>query len=188
LRSYNSPRHQRALFLQEADMTTAVYPGSFDPIHMGHVDVIERAREIFDRVVVGVLDNNLKSCLFSAEERSRLVRESVPAGSDLQVVHFSGLAVSFAISQRAGVIVRGLRAVSDLDSEFQMALMNRRLEPRVHTVFLTTGFANVYLSSSLIKDVCAHGGSIAGLVAPPVEAALHHRLAPASGPGQGAVG
>lgn len=161
-------------------MTAAVYPGSFDPIHNGHLDVIARACEIFDRVVVGVLDNALKSCLFSADERANLVRESLPADCAVEVAHFSGLAVSFAVAQQATVIVRGLRAVSDLDSEFQMALMNRRLEPRVHTVFLTTGFANVYLSSSLIKDVCAHGGGITGLVSPPVEAALRERLAPAA--------
>ncbi|MHB1501331.1 MAG: pantetheine-phosphate adenylyltransferase [Candidatus Dormibacteria bacterium] len=158
-------------------MTVAVYPGSFDPIHNGHLDVISRAAEIFDSVVVGVLDNALKSGLFSAAERANLVRQSLPPDSGVEVAHFSGLAVSFAMAHGATVIVRGLRAVSDLDSEFQMALMNRRLEPRVHTVFLTTGFANVYLSSSLIKDVCAHGGSITGLVSPPVEAALRQRLA-----------
>ncbi|MGH7609424.1 MAG: pantetheine-phosphate adenylyltransferase [Candidatus Dormibacteria bacterium] len=158
-------------------MTTAVYPGSFDPIHSGHLDVIRRAREIFDRVVVGVLDNVQKRYLFSAEERAQLVRESLGAESDIEVLQFSGLAVRFAIAQGAQVMVRGLRAVSDLDSEFQMALMNRRLEPRVHTVFLTTGFSNVYLSSSLLKEVCAHGGSIEGLVAPAVELALKQRVA-----------
>lgn len=159
-------------------MTTAVYPGSFDPIHSGHLDVIGRARQIFDRVVVGVLDNEHKQYLFSVEERAELVRQSLPPDSDIEVRHFSGLAVSFATSEGAAVIVRGLRAVSDLDSEFQMALMNRRLEPKVHTVFLTTGFSNVYLSSSLLKDVCAHGGSIEGLVPPVVERALHDKLAP----------
>jgi pantetheine-phosphate adenylyltransferase len=159
-------------------MTTAVYPGSFDPIHSGHLDVIGRARQIFDRVVVGVLDNEHKQYLFSVEERAELVRQSLPPDSDIEVRHFSGLAVSFATSEGAAVIVRGLRAVSDLDSEFQMALMNRRLEPKVHTVFLTTGFSNVYLSSSLLKDVCAHGGSIEGLVPPAVERALHDKLAP----------
>lgn len=160
-------------------MTTAVYPGSFDPIHEGHLDVIKRARDIFDGVVVGVLDNAAKNSLFSVEERVELVRESLGPGSDVEVASFAGLAVEFAVGQGAGVIVRGLRAVSDLESEFQMALMNRRLEPRVHTVFLTTSFANVYLSSSLIKDVCAHGGSIRGLVPPPVDAALRRRLGPA---------
>jgi pantetheine-phosphate adenylyltransferase len=160
-------------------MTTAVYPGSFDPIHSGHLDVIGRAREIFDRVVVGVLDNDLKQYLFSVAERADLVRQSLPPEAGIEVRHFSGLAVSFAAAEGASVIVRGLRAVSDLDSEFQMALMNRRLEPKVHTVFLTTGFSNVYLSSSLLKDVCAHGGSIEGLVSPAVERALQAKLAPA---------
>ncbi len=157
-------------------MTTAVYPGSFDPIHEGHLDVIKRARMIFDKVVVGVLDNTAKRCLFTATERAAMERDSLGSKSDVVVAHFSGLAVELAISQGAAVMVRGLRAVSDLDSEFQMALMNRRLEPRVHTVFLTTSFANVYLSSSLIKDVCAHGGGVQGLVPAPVEAALRQRL------------
>jgi pantetheine-phosphate adenylyltransferase len=160
-------------------MTTAVYPGSFDPIHSGHLDVIGRACQIFDRVVVGVLDNELKRYLFSAEERAGLVRQSLPADTKIEVRHFSGLAVAFAVTEGAQVIVRGLRAVSDLDSEFQMALMNRRLEPKVDTVFLTTGFSNVYLSSSLLRDVCAHGGSIEGLVSPAVERALQQKLAPA---------
>jgi pantetheine-phosphate adenylyltransferase len=160
-------------------MTTAVYPGSFDPVHSGHLDVIGRAREIFDRVVVGVLDNENKQYLFSVEERIELVRQSLPQDSDIAVRHFSGLAVGLAAAEGASVIVRGLRAVSDLDSEFQMALMNRRLDSKVHTVFLTTGFSNVYLSSSLLKDVCAHGGSIEGLVSPAVERALRAKLAPA---------
>ncbi len=159
-------------------MTAAVYPGSFDPVHSGHLDVILRAREIFERVVVGVLDNDQKRYLFSVEERVELIRQSLGAATDIGVRPFSGLAVEFANQERAGVIIRGLRAVSDLDSEFQMALMNRRLEPRVHTVFLTTGFANVFLSSSILKDVCAHGGGIEGLCPPVVEAALRARLAP----------
>ncbi len=147
--------------------------------------MIQRAREIFERVVVGVLDNESKRYLFSAEERARLLLQSLPEGAAVEVRHFSGLAVDFAASEGASVIIRGLRAVSDLDSEFQMALMNRKLAPRVHTVFLTTGFANVYLSSSLLKDVCAHGGSIEGLVTPVVEEALRRKL---GSPGRAAPG
>ncbi len=156
-------------------MTAAVYPGSFDPIHRGHLDVIERAREIFDRVVVGVLENPAKAYLFSAEERVELVRRSLPPGSDVRVRRFSGLAVGLAADEGATVIVRGLRQISDLDQEFQMALMNRRLAPRVHTVFLTTAFANVYLSSSLLKEVFALGGAIDEMVTPSVAAALRAR-------------
>lgn len=159
-------------------MTRAVYPGSFDPIHQGHLDVIERAREIFEKVVVGVLENPRKRCLFSAEERAQLVRQSLPPESQVEVTTFSGLAVNFALAEEALVIVRGLRAASDLDSELQMALMNRRLEPRVDTVFLTTSQERVFLSSSLVKDVCAHGGSIEGLVTAPVEEAVRRKLWP----------
>jgi len=168
-------------------LTAAVYPGSFDPVHRGHLDVIERARAIFDRVVVGVLENPAKAYLFSSEERVELLRRSLPAGSDVPVRCFSGLAVRFAASEGASVIVRGLRQTSDLDSEFQMALMNRRLEPSVHTVFLTTAFANVYLSSSLLKEVVQLGGAVEEMVTPAVATALRARLrapaAPASTPG-----
>ncbi len=177
MRAYGALWNDRAVFLPEANLTTAVYPGSFDPIHNGHLAVIERARQIFDRVVVGVLDNAQKTYLFSAEERIRLIRASLPSDG-VEVSHFSGLAVGFAASEGARVIIRGLRAVSDLDSEFQMALMNRRLEPKVETVFLATSLSSIFLSSSLLKEVCAHGGSVEGLVAPAVAVALAERLAP----------
>ena len=159
-------------------MTTAVYPGSFDPVHRGHLDIIERARQIFDRVVVGVLENPRKHYLFDAEERVALLRASLGPDSAVAVRPFQGLAVGFAVEEGAAVIVRGLRAVSDLDNEFQMSLMNRRLEPSVHTVFLTTSFANVFLSSSLLKEVCAFGGRIDEMVSSPVAEALRERLGP----------
>ena len=158
-------------------MTTAVYPGSFDPVHQGHLDIIERARQIFGRVVVGVLENPTKRYLFSADERVALLRASLGADSPVAVRSFQGLAVEFAAEEGASVIVRGLRAVSDLDNEFQMSLMNRRLNPAVYTVFLTTSFANVFLSSSLLKEVCAFGGRIDEMVPPPVAEALRERLA-----------
>ena len=157
-------------------MTTAVYPGSFDPVHRGHLDIVERARQIFDRVVVGVLENPGKRYLFDADERVALLRASLGADSAVAVRPFQGLAVRFAVEEGATVIVRGLRAVSDLDNEFQMSLMNRRLEPSVHTVFLTTSFGNVFLSSSLLKEVCAFGGRIDEMVSAPVAEALRERL------------
>ena len=157
-------------------MTTAVYPGSFDPIHEGHLDVIKRAQMIFDKVVVGVLDNTAKSCLFTAAERAQMVRESLGPESDVVVAHFSGLAVEFAISQGAAVIVRGLRAVSDLDSEFQMALMNRRLAPEIETVFLQPAGRYSFVSSRMLKEVFSFGGDVTGLVPPNVLKRLRGRM------------
>jgi len=155
----------------------AVYPGSFDPIHNGHLDIIERCRPLFDEVVVAVLRNEGKQPLFSVEERIESIREMV--GPDIRVESFSGLLVDFMDRVGARAVIRGLRAVSDFEYEFQMALMNRRLNPRVETVFLMPKEDYTYLSSRLVKEVFALGGDLTGLVPEPVIARLRQRLPPA---------
>ena len=138
----------------------AVYPGSFDPVTFGHLDILDRALPIFDRVVVGVLANPAKEPLFTVEERIELMRACVAGKLNVEVTSFDGLTVDFAEATGAIAIVRGLRVLSDFESEFQMALMNRRLNPSVNTVFLMTSFSNVFVSSSIIKEVCRLGGNV----------------------------
>lgn len=142
----------------------AVYPGSFDPIHNGHLDIIDRCRPLFDRVVVAVLYNEDKKPLFSVDERVALIREEVDRFPEVSVESFSGLLVDFMDRVGAGVIIRGLRAVSDFEYEFQMALMNRRLNPRIETVFMAPKEEYSYLSSRLVKEVFFLGGNLEGLV------------------------
>jgi len=154
----------------------AVYPGSFDPIHNGHLDIIERCRPLFDEVVVAVLRNEGKQPLFSVEERIEAIREMVDPA--VRVESFSGLLVDFMEKVGARAVVRGLRAVSDFEYEFQMALMNRRLNPRVETVFMMPKEDYTYLSSRLVKEVFALGGNLTGLVPEPVIAHLRQRLRP----------
>ncbi|HEY7213159.1 MAG TPA: pantetheine-phosphate adenylyltransferase [Thermoanaerobaculia bacterium] len=154
----------------------AVYPGSFDPIHNGHLDIIERCRPLFDEVVVAVLGNEGKKPLFSVEERMEAIREMV--GPEVRVESFSGLLVDFMDRVGGSAVIRGLRAVSDFEYEFQMALMNRRLNPRVETVFLMPKEDYTYLSSRLVKEVFALGGDVTGLVPEPVIARLRQRLRP----------
>ena len=155
----------------------AVYPGSFDPIHNGHLDIIQRCLTLFDEVVVAVLRNESKQPLFSVEERMETIRELVPA--DCRVESFSGLLVHFMERVAARAVIRGLRAVSDFEYEFQMALMNRRLNPRVETVFLMPKEDYTYLSSRLVKEVFSLGGDVSGLVPEAVIARLRQRLPPA---------
>jgi pantetheine-phosphate adenylyltransferase len=155
---------------------TAVYPGSFDPITLGHLDVLERAALMFDRVIVAVLENPAKQPLFDAAERVDLIRRVVDDKPHIEVDTFNGLTVDYAMKVGATAIVRGLRAISDFENEFQMALMNRRLAPQVHTVFLMTSFSNVFVSSSLIKEVCRYGGNIDDFVPPLVAAAMKQRF------------
>nr|MBF0221163.1 pantetheine-phosphate adenylyltransferase [Desulfobulbaceae bacterium] len=143
----------------------AVYPGSFDPITMGHLDIIERALYVFDRVIIAVARNPSKKALFSLEERLEMINNCFPESkNNIQVDWVDGLIVDYAYRKGARAIVRGMRAVSDFEFEFQMALMNRRLERDVETVFLMTGFRWIYISSSIIKDAARHGGDISGLV------------------------
>jgi pantetheine-phosphate adenylyltransferase len=143
----------------------AVYPGSFDPITMGHIDIIDRGLELFDRIIIAVAQNPAKTPLFSLEDRLAIIRQSYPPeDGKVSVESVDGLLVDFAYRKGAKTMIRGLRAVSDFDFEFQLALMNRRLEREVETVFLMTAFRWIYISSSIIKDAARHGGDVSGLV------------------------
>ena len=153
-----------------------VYPGSFDPVHNGHVDIIERCCPIFDEVVVAVLHNTSKEPLFSIDERVEMLREVLADNPACRVESFSGLLVDYMRQLGARTIVRGLRAVSDFEAEFQMALMNRRLDPRVETVFLTPKEEYSYLSSRLTKEVFLLGGNLEGLVPQAVLARMSQRM------------
>ena len=158
----------------------AVFPGSFDPMTMAHLDVARRAAALFDRLVIGVLHNPKKAPLFSVEERVAMIGESVAEfGSNVAVQAFDGLTVEFAQRQGAGFIVRGLRAVSDFEAELQMAHTNRRLHRGVDTVFLMSALEFGYLSSTLAKEVAQFGGEIGEMVPPPVAKALALRFAAA---------
>ena len=144
----------------------AVYPGSFDPLHNGHLDIVERCLPIFDEVLVAVLRNEEKKPRFSVEERVEILEQVLRPMGNCRVESFSGLLVDFADQVGASAIVRGLRALSDFDYEFQMALMNRRLNPRVETVFMMPKEEYSYLSSRLVKEVVGLGGDVSGLVPP----------------------
>jgi pantetheine-phosphate adenylyltransferase len=157
--------------------TLAVYPGSFDPLTNGHVDIITRGARLFDRIVVAVAVNAGKSPLFSKEERVEIARAVFKDHPNVEVDAFDGLLVEYVDRRRAQVIVRGLRAVSDFELEFQMALMNRRLDPRIETVFMMPAEQYTYISSRLIKEVFALGGRVDGLVPPLVEARLQEKRA-----------
>ncbi|HYM50120.1 MAG TPA: pantetheine-phosphate adenylyltransferase [Candidatus Limnocylindrales bacterium] len=157
-------------------MTVALYPGSFDPLTHGHVDVVGRASDIFDKVIIAVLENPQKRPLFTIEERVDMVRHSVAGMARVEVSTYRGLTIDAAREFGATVIVRGLRAVSDFESEFQMALMNRRLRPEVTTVFIPTSLRYLFLSSSLIKELSAFGGDVSEFVPAHVVAPLRERL------------
>lgn len=150
----------------------AIYPGSFDPLTSGHVDIIERGSRIFDRIIVAILSNVEKTPLFSEQERIDIIRDVFKDRDNVQVETFHGLLVDYAQQKQASVIVRGLRAVSDFEYEFQMALMNRHLAPGIETVFMMPAEQYTYISSRLIKEVFTLGGEISGLVPPVVEERL----------------
>jgi pantetheine-phosphate adenylyltransferase len=153
----------------------AIYPGSFDPLTNGHVDIIQRGSRLFDRIVVAVLINVEKAPLFSVHERVEIAREVFRGWTNVEVDTFDGLLVEYAHRKHAGVIVRGLRAVSDFEYEMQMALMNRRLNPDVETVFMMPAEPYTYVSSRLVKEVVALGGSVHGLVPDLVERRLRDK-------------
>ena len=153
----------------------AVYPGSFDPLTNGHIDIIQRGSRLFDRIIIAVLINLEKAPLFTVPERVQIAREVFQDRPNVEVDTFDGLLVEYARRRRASVIVRGLRAVSDFEFEMQMALMNRRLNPEVETVFMMPGEPYTYLSSKLVKEVVALGGSVKGLVPDIVERRLREK-------------
>jgi len=154
----------------------AVYPGSFDPFTNGHLDVVDRALSIFDRVVVAVAANPEKrQPLFTVEERIKLIEESLKSRHGVEVTSFTGLTVEFARSRGATTLIKGLRAYSDFDAELQQALMNRKLAPDIHTVFLMSGFAHIFVSSSILKDIASYGGKVDDLVPPPIARALKEK-------------
>ncbi len=156
---------------------TAVYPGTFDPITNGHLDILSRGGKMFDRIIVAILRNPDKDPLFTLDERVEIVKSVVSRWSSVQVESFDGLLVDFARARGAGVIVRGLRALSDFEYEFQMTLMNQRLEPGIQTVFMMPSEAYSYVSSRLIKEVARLGGDVTGLVPPEVVSRLKKRFA-----------
>jgi len=150
----------------------AIYPGSFDPVTNGHLDLITRALGLFDEVIVGVADNEAKSPLFTTAERVDLIRRSIGDQPGLSVEPLTGLLVHFCERREAVVVSRGLRAVSDFEFEFQMALTNRRLQPKIETIFLTPKEDCIFLSSRIVKEVARLGGDVAPFVAPPALQAL----------------
>jgi pantetheine-phosphate adenylyltransferase len=156
----------------------ALYPGTFDPITNGHIDIIERGLTLFDRIIVTVAVNAQKTPLFSLEERCSMIRACfMDTGDRIQIGYTDGLIVEYAMKNDARTIIRGLRALSDFDYEFQLALMNRRLERSVETVFLMTGFRWIYTSSSNIKNAARCKGNVTGLVPEHVERALQEKFA-----------
>jgi pantetheine-phosphate adenylyltransferase len=158
-------------------MKRAIYPGSFDPLTFGHIDIIERSVRLFDTVVVALLTNPQKTPLFTVEERVDIMQQILkPRFPTVEIDVFHGLLVDYAIHQRANAIVRGIRAVTDFEYEFQMALMNRRLAPTIETVFMMPAENYSYLSSKLVKEIAELGGSVSGLVPEIVEKRLKQRF------------
>lgn len=157
-------------------MKIAIYPGSFDPVTLGHLDIMERASALFDRLIVVVMHNVSKYPIFTAEERMHLLRRVTGHLPNVEIDGYSGLLADYAAKHGACTIVKGLRAMSDFENEFSMALANRKLNPDVDTAFLMTSAEYMYLSSSMVKDIALHGGSIAGFVPAEIEEEILHRV------------
>ena len=157
-------------------MKCAVYPGSFDPVTLGHMDIIKRASSLFDRLIIAVLNNRAKTPLFSVEERVKMLEEVTKDLPNVEVKSCGGMTVDFARECGANALVRGLRAITDFEYELQIAQLNRVMDPDIDTVFLTTNLKYAYLSSSSVKEVAAYGGDISHFVTPYVENEVHNKL------------
>jgi pantetheine-phosphate adenylyltransferase len=162
-------------------ITRAIYPGSFDPLTLGHIDIIHRARQLFDSLIVAVAQNEAKRPLFSADERISMIKESLRDATNITVKKLDGLLVDFARAEDAFVVIRGLRAVSDFEFEFQMALMNRSLQPRLETIFLTPKEEYTFLSSRIVKEVGRLGGDVSPFVPASVALRLREKFSQGEG-------
>jgi pantetheine-phosphate adenylyltransferase len=159
-------------------MRTVIYPGSFDPLTNGHLDVIQRAAKLFDRVIVAVATNEKKNPLFALDKRVALVKGAVRQLPSVEVDSFDGLLVEYAVSHNAQAIIRGLRAVSDFEFEFQLALMNRKLNEKIETIFMMPKDTYTFLSSRIVKEIARLGGDVSAFVPPHVQATLAKKLKP----------
>lgn len=162
-------------------MKTAIYPGSFDSVTLGHYDIIERSSKIFDKLIVGVLNNSAKSPLFSVEERVNMLKDVTSHFPNVEVQSFAGLLIDFVRSNDANVIVRGLRAITDFEYELQLAQMNRVIAPEIDTLFLTTNLKYAYLSSSMAKEVAMYGGDISSFLSPEIAEKVREKYAAQAG-------
>ena len=165
-------------------MKTAIYPGSFDPVTLGHYDIIERASKIFDKLIVGVLINSAKSPLFSVEERVKMLEDVTADLPNVEIKAFNGLLIDFVRQNDANVIVRGLRAITDFEYELQLAQMNRVIAPEIDTLFLTTNLKYAYLSSSMAKEVAMYGGDLSEFLDPAVARKVREKYAGAGAAGK----
>jgi pantetheine-phosphate adenylyltransferase len=161
---------------------TAIYPGSFDPITNGHIDVLDRAASLFDKVILAVSDNNRKKSLFTLQERVTMARLAVGQKQNIEIKSFQGLLVHFAKNENACAVIRGLRAVGDFEFEFQLALMNRQLAPGFETVFLFPKPSLMAISSTLVKEIASYGGDVSAFVHPAVQQALTEKFSKSENP------